>query len=273
MVRDISLRAPARVELLQPAIKIPQVPLRFCPFWNAGAVLAEHDGQYIGDRALLDHETAVHVGFAKPQLGIEQDVPFGGAGGKANRDRFTGAVAKDNLRSARGRESEGPPPDKGLEQKLKQPVHRTPLITPSLRLLCRRGAGFGDCRHCIAFFRRREVERIDVVGARRTYSLARPPSVRHIVVMFHDVRLLMTAVYADEYLVLQIKFAVGWLNQFEPQLATAEVAARRGRRLDEGAHVISFRPTCFGIRGYYFNPASSRLVPDAPGVNAGALVP
>jgi hypothetical protein len=75
--------------------------------------------------------------------------------------------------------------------------------------------------------------------------------------MFHDVRLLMTAVYADEYLVLQIKFAVGWLNQFEPQLATAEVAARRGRRLDEGAHVISFRPTCFGIRGYYFNPASS----------------
>jgi hypothetical protein len=21
--------------------------------------------------------------------------------------------------------------------------------------------------------------------------------------------------------------------------------------------VISFRPTCFGIRGYYFNPASS----------------
>ena len=37
-------------------------------------------------------------------------------------------------------------------------------------------------------------------------------SVRHIVVMFHDVRLLMTAVYADEYLVVQIKRMVGWLN-------------------------------------------------------------
>src|SRR5665213_1754541 len=70
--------------------------------------------------------------------------------------------------------------------------------------------------------------------------------VRHVVVMFHDVRLLMTAVYTDEYLVLQIKFAVGWLNQLEPQLATAELAARRWRRLSNGAHGISFRPTCFG---------------------------
>ena len=74
-------------------------------------------------------------------------------------------------------------------------------------------------------------------------------SVRHIMVMFHDVRLLMTAVYADEYLIVRIKFAFGWLNQFEPQLATAEVAARRGRRLNEGAHMISFRPTRFGRRG------------------------
>jgi hypothetical protein len=32
------------------------------------------------------------------------------------------------------------------------------------------------------------------------------------------------------------------------QLTTAEVAVRRGRRLDECAHMISFRPTCFGAR-------------------------
>jgi hypothetical protein len=37
-------------------------------------------------------------------------------------------------------------------------------------------------------------------------------------------------------------------DQLEPQLATAEFAARRGRRLDEGAHMISFRPTNFGAR-------------------------
>ena len=69
--------------------------------------------------------------------------------------------------------------------------------------------------------------------------------------MFHDIRLLTTAVYTDEYLVLQIKFAIGWLNQLEPYLTTAEVAARQGRRLDEGAdaHSITFRPTCFGTSG------------------------
>jgi len=67
--------------------------------------------------------------------------------------------------------------------------------------------------------------------------------------MFHDVQLLMTAIYADGYLIFQIKGMIGWLNQFQPQLATAEVAARRGRRLDEGAHMISFRLTRFRARG------------------------
>ena len=78
----------------------------------------------------------------------------------------------------------------------------------------------------------------------------------------------MTAVYADEYLVVQIKRmvgwlnikrTVGWLNQFGPQLATAELAARRGRRLDEGAHVISFRPKRFGTRG---NGMLLKLLPE-----------
>jgi hypothetical protein len=66
--------------------------------------------------------------------------------------------------------------------------------------------------------------------------------------MDHGVRLHMTAVCADEYFVLQIKGTVGWLNLLEPQFTTAEVAARRGRRLDKFAHVVSFRPTCFGAR-------------------------
>ncbi len=38
------------------------------------------------------------------------------------------------------------------------------------------------------------------------------------------------------------------LNPLELQLAAAEVTLRRRRRLDEGAHVISFRPICFGTR-------------------------
>ena len=206
MVRNILFRAPARVELLQPAIKIPQVPLRFCPFWNARAVLAEQDGQYIGDRALLDHEAAVHVSFAKPQLRIEQDAPFGCAGGKPNRDGFAGAIAKDNLRSARGRKQEGSAADKGLEQKLKQPVHRTaslimPRPTSGLPNLLQKREPQSHGRDSLSCQTKQG-------GAGWLSHFC----VRRIVVMFHDVRLLMTAVYADEYLVVRIKFAVGRLN-------------------------------------------------------------
>jgi hypothetical protein len=70
----------------------------------------------------------------------------------------------------------------------------------------------------------------------------------HVEVMAHGTRLLTAALYADDYLSVQIKGTVGWLNQLEPQLTTAFVATRRGRRLDESAHMISFRPTCFGAR-------------------------
>jgi hypothetical protein len=37
---------------------------------------------------------------------------------------------------------------------------------------------------------------------------------RLIVVMAHDTYLLMTALYADEYLLVQTKDTAGWLNQF-----------------------------------------------------------
>ena len=72
---------------------------------------------------------------------------------------------------------------------------------------------------------------------------------RLIVVMAHDTRLLMTALYADEYLLVQTKDAAGWLNQLlESQLTTAVVAARRRRRLNKGAHMISFRARRAGAR-------------------------
>jgi len=71
----------------------------------------------------------------------------------------------------------------------------------------------------------------------------------HGVVMAHGTRMLTAAVCADEYLVVQIKGAVGCLNLLESQLATAELAVRRGRRLDQGAHRISFRPPCCGTSG------------------------
>ena len=59
---------------------------------------------------------------------------------------------------------------------------------------------------------------------------------RHVVVMFHDVRLLTTALYADKYLIVQIKFAVGWLNKFEPQLPTTWSSQR-----DDGGGWVTVR--------------------------------
>ena len=45
-----------------------------------------------------------------------------------------------------------------------------------------------------------------------------------VAVTAHGTRLLTAALYADKYLAVQIKAAVGSLNQFKSQLATAEVA-------------------------------------------------
>jgi hypothetical protein len=60
--------------------------------------------------------------------------------------------------------------------------------------------------------------------------------------------MLTAALYANEYLAVQFKATVGRLNPFESQLATTAVAVRRGRRLDQGAHMISFRSTGVGTR-------------------------
>ena len=72
--------------------------------------------------------------------------------------------------------------------------------------------------------------------------------IRRTTIMIHCARLLTATLHADEYLAIQLKGTVSWLNLLEPQLSIAEIAARRGRRLNEGAHIISFRPTRFGAR-------------------------
>jgi hypothetical protein len=58
----------------------------------------------------------------------------------------------------------------------------------------------------------------------------------------------MSVLWGDKYLGIQIKDRVGWLNQFEPWLAIAEVAVQRERRLNEITHAISFHSTCLGAR-------------------------
>src|SRR5437870_2262762 len=86
MVRNIAPRARARIELLQTTIEIAGQPLRPRPGGRASvAVLTEHDGEDIGDRAAFDNDAAIHIGFAELELGIEQDAALGRTCGEAYR--------------------------------------------------------------------------------------------------------------------------------------------------------------------------------------------
>ena len=70
--------------------------------------LAEHDRKQVGDRAFLDPQGAVHIGFAELDLGIEQHAAFGGAGHEAHRNRRPAAFADSEYGTARRREPEVP---------------------------------------------------------------------------------------------------------------------------------------------------------------------
>ncbi len=93
MMRHVVARAPARIELLQAAVKVTQQPLRPRPVRHVG-ILAEHYGEHVGDRAALDHEGPVHIGFAEFEFGIEENSPLGAAGAKAHPYRLAGPIAE-----------------------------------------------------------------------------------------------------------------------------------------------------------------------------------
>ena len=125
MMCDVASRPRPWIELAQAAAQIAQQRLRSRPVGDLGS-LAACDGEDVGDGAFLDHERTVHVGFAELKLGIEENSPFSIAGCKSHRNRPAGPVAERKNRAARGRNSECSPPDKGLKQKMKQPIHRPP---------------------------------------------------------------------------------------------------------------------------------------------------
>ena len=94
VVRDIVARARPQIELLQAAEQIAHEPRRQRPIRRGNALLAQQDREHVGDRALLDDEGAVHIGFAELELGIEQDRALRLCGGEAHGDRRSAAVAK-----------------------------------------------------------------------------------------------------------------------------------------------------------------------------------
>ena len=96
---------------------IAQQPLRPRPLRHLG-ILAEHDREHVGDRALLDHEGAVHIGFAEFEFGIEQQAQFGARVSKRTDTGLPVPSPKVKVRAARGRDAECAPPDKRLRTKL-----------------------------------------------------------------------------------------------------------------------------------------------------------
>ena len=129
MMRDVAPRARRHIELLQPPVEKAQPPLQSRPVRrHAVGGLTEHDREQVGDGALLDPQGAVHVGFAEPDLGIEQHAALRRLGHEADCDRGPAAVAKNSESGATRRgEPEDSPANKSLEQQSQQPVHRPHL--------------------------------------------------------------------------------------------------------------------------------------------------
>ena len=98
------------------------------------AEIPHHKVEKFRNRALLDHEAAIHVGFAQSELGVEENVPFGGPAGKADRDRRARAITAAKARSCRGRDPKIPHADQPLAGRPKQPIHRPPPSRHMLRL-------------------------------------------------------------------------------------------------------------------------------------------
>ena len=129
MVRGIETGAWRRIELLQAAMQVAQHPLQLGPDRRpAVAALAQHDGQHVGDRALLYDDAAIHVSFAEPQLGIDENAAFGCLGGEADRYRLAASVSAGKSRPSRGSQPESPRADQIVQCHPKQPIHRPPPV-------------------------------------------------------------------------------------------------------------------------------------------------
>ena len=63
-------------------------------------------------RALLDYEGPVHIGFAEPQIGVEQNGALRRLRSEAHRNRIAGPIAEIARRAGRRRHPQLAVPDK-----------------------------------------------------------------------------------------------------------------------------------------------------------------
>jgi len=95
----------------------------------AAAVLRERELKEIGDRALLDHESAVHVAFADGEFGVEEDGEFSGPCREADGDRCAGAISELKDGAAGHRQAQRSAPNERLQHDLQRALHQPPQTT------------------------------------------------------------------------------------------------------------------------------------------------
>src|SRR5262249_5597384 len=121
VVRRVAPRPRARIELFDAAMEVADEPLQ--PRQRRRSVLAaltDHDGKDIGDGALFDANTAVHISFTVAHAAC------GGPRRQADPRRRAGPAPEGKARAGRGPDPEISGADQPSQGCPKQPIHRPP---------------------------------------------------------------------------------------------------------------------------------------------------
>ena len=123
VMRDVAPRAAAQIELPQVAGEPPRCSRQLCPKGGSCGGLIDQKGHQVGYRALLDHQLAVHVEFAKGEFGIKQETADRAFGQETELDRVTRTVAAMKMRAVSRDNAERPMADGGRQTTAKQSIH------------------------------------------------------------------------------------------------------------------------------------------------------
>ena len=123
VVSDVVSGATARIELPEVPRQIASQLLQLGP---AGQQirLVHQDRQRVGDRAVFDDEGAIHVGFPKRKLGVEQNPAFGVRSQKTRENVLPGPVPASEFCTACGGKGHRAAANELLQQMAQQTVHR-----------------------------------------------------------------------------------------------------------------------------------------------------
>jgi hypothetical protein len=117
MMDRIATLPPEGVALKDSAWKRPQSSQQATPRVRLNPVeVFDSEVEKIHDRALLDHDAAIHIGFAESELGIDKDAPLGCPRGEADRHGSPRPIPERKGRSSRGRDLKIPHTDQLFDE-------------------------------------------------------------------------------------------------------------------------------------------------------------